>query len=75
MVLIIVKFGELFPFISLRICFEKLCKTQAAPRFFNLFLSIWISYETVFLVFDIQRKNILAQHHGCEAGDTSFNIC
>ena len=39
-ILIIVKFGELFPFISLRICFEKLCKTQAAPRFFNLLLNV-----------------------------------
>ena len=51
--LIIIRFDELFPFISLKICFEKLCKTQAAPRFFNLLLSVWISHETLFLVFDI----------------------
>ena len=29
----IIKFGELFPYISLRICFGKLYKTQAAPHF------------------------------------------
>ena len=50
--IIIIKFGELFPFFSLRICFEKECKTEAAPRFFNLLLSVWIFDETLFLVFD-----------------------
>ena len=51
--LIIMKFSELFPFFSLRICFEKLCKTQAVRRFFNLLLSVWIFDETLLLVFDI----------------------
>ena len=35
---IIIKFGELFPFFHLRICFEKQCKTEAAP-FFVTFLA------------------------------------
>ena len=48
---IIIKFGELFPYISLIICFEKLGKTQAAPHFFNLLLSVWISHETLFLYY------------------------
>ena len=50
---IIIKFGELFPFFSLRIRFEKQGKTEAAPPFFNLLLSsVWISDEALFLVFD-----------------------
>ena len=30
-------------------------KNSAAPRFFNPLLSVWISDETLFLVFDILR--------------------
>ena len=34
-----------------------------------------MSHETLFPVFDIWHKSILAQHHGCKAGDTTLNIC
>ena len=37
--------------------FEVGKKNSAAPRFFNPLLSVWISDETLFLVFDILLKN------------------
>ena len=61
------KFGELLLLISPRIialrsyikhkeeCFTRDANTSklAAPRFFNSLLSVWISDQTLFLVFDI----------------------
>ena len=38
-------------------CFEKFEK--AAPRFFNQLLSVWISDETLYLVFDILHEPLL----------------
>ena len=68
MILIIIKFCELLLRISSRIiislrsyikhskeCFLLLVKKKhsAAPRFSNLFLGVWKSEETLFLVFDL----------------------
>ena len=38
--------------------FEAGSKNSAAPRFFNPLLSVWISDETLFLVFDILLQNL-----------------
>ena len=38
---------------------EVIKKNSAAPRFFKLLLSVWISDETLFLVFDILRTTSL----------------
>ena len=36
-------------------------KNSATPRFFNLALSVWISDETRFLVFDILRQTRISE--------------
>ena len=38
--------------------FEVGKKNSAAPRFFNPLLSVWISDETLFLVFDILHRKL-----------------
>ena len=35
-------------------------KISAAPRVFNLLLGVWKSEETLFLVFDLLRQNVMA---------------
>ena len=41
---------------------EVVLKNSAAPRFFNLLLSVWISDKTLFLVFDILLTKPLSVH-------------
>ena len=75
MILIIIKFCELLFRISLTILnslisyikhlkeFTKLwLKKARLSRFFNPLVSVWISDETLFLVFDILHQNQLASH-------------
>ena len=42
---------------------KSLKKNSAAPRFFNLLLSVWISDETRFLVFDILHSALSPVNH------------
>ena len=53
MILIIIKFGEVLFCFSPRII-------KAAPRFFNPLLSVWISDEILFLVFDILHPHLFS---------------
>ena len=56
----IIKFQVLLPSQQLSVCKEFSSKMKftstAAPRFFNPLLDVWISDETLFLVFDILHQ-------------------
>ena len=95
MILIIIKFGEVFLWLSPRIinalrsyikhskeCFIRypntsnlVKKNSAAPRFFNPLVSVWISDETLFLVFDILLATLRNELRKVELTSTFRNDC